>query len=145
MKKLMLIATGALLALNLGAAGLSWVTDAAKAQQKAKAEDKLVFLNFTGSDWCGWCKKMDADVFSKAEFIDYANKNLVMVFVDFPSKKPISAEQKQANAALKKKYGVSGYPTLIVLNSKGEKVHEQVGYMGDVGKWLSIFKQAKAK
>ena len=127
MKKIMfsLIACGALL--RAGAEEAQWLTDLPKAQEKAKAENKLVMLDFTGSDWCGWCIKLNKEVFSKPEFSEFAGKNLVLVEVDFPQHKAQSAEQKKANMALQKKYKIEGYPTIIVLNSEGKKVGE-LGY-----------------
>ena len=120
-----LIACWALL--QAGAGELQWLTDLPKAQEKAKAEHKLVMLDFTGSDWCGWCIKLNKEVFSKPEFAEYAAKNLVPVEVDFPSKKQQTAEQKKANQALQKKYKIEGYPTIIVLDGEGKKIGE-LGY-----------------
>jgi protein disulfide-isomerase len=120
-----ILACGALL--QAAAAELDWMTDLPKAQAKAKSESKLVMLDFTGSDWCGWCIKLHKEVFSQPEFADYAKKNLVLVEVDFPRSKPQSAEQKKANAALQDKYKVEGYPTIVVLNGEGKKVGE-LGY-----------------
>ena len=120
-----ILVCGALL--QAGAAELNWLTDLPKAQAKAKEEKKLVMLDFTGSDWCGWCIKLNKEVFSKPEFAEYATKNLVLVEVDFPRTKKLSAEQKKANAALQEKYKIQGYPTIIVLNSDGKKVGE-LGY-----------------
>ena len=113
--------------LQAAAAELNWLTDLPKAQAQAKADKKLVMLDFTGSDWCGWCIKLNKEVFSQPEFADYAKKNLVLVEVDFPRSKPQSADQKKANAALQDKYKIEGYPTIIVLNSEGHKVGE-LGY-----------------
>lgn len=79
------------------AEGPAWLTDAAKAQAQAKAEKKLVLLDFTGSDWCGWCIKLNKEVFSKPEFAEYAKKNLVLVEVDFPRRKKLSPAQNKAN------------------------------------------------
>jgi protein disulfide-isomerase len=110
------------------AAAEGWITDAKAAQDKARAEQKLVLMNFTGSDWCGWCIKLKDEVFSTKQFKDYAAKNLVLLEVDFPRQKPQTAAQKQANQALQKKYGIRGYPTLIVLNGEGKQVG-QLGYM----------------
>ena len=109
------------------AAESDWLTDLPQAQAKAKEENKLVMLDFTGSDWCGWCIKLNKEVFSQPEFADYAKKNLVLVEVDFPRSKPQSAALKKANAALQDKYKIEGYPTIIVLNSAGKKVGE-LGY-----------------
>jgi protein disulfide-isomerase len=128
MKKLTfaLIACWALLRVN--AAEPEWLTDLSKAQAKAKAENKMVLMDFTGSDWCGWCIKFDKEVLSTDKFKEYADKNLVLVVVDFPNKKPQSDELKQANAALGKKYGVDGYPTFVVLSKDGKEIGRQVGY-----------------
>jgi thioredoxin-related protein len=113
--------------LQAGAAELNWLTDLPKAQAKAKSENKLVMLDFTGSDWCGWCIKLNKEVFSKPEFAEYAEKNLVLVEVDFPRNKKQTAELKKANQELQAKYKVEGYPTIVVLNSGGKKVGE-LGY-----------------
>src|SRR5712671_809845 len=79
----------------LGAAG--WDDDYAKALAQAKAEKKLLLMDFTGSDWCGWCIKLDKEVFSKPEFKEYAKKSLVLVEVDFPRAKEQSETLKKAN------------------------------------------------
>jgi len=122
-----LIAVVSALALYSATAG-EWLTDLPKAQAQAKKESKLVLLDFTGSDWCGWCIKLKGEVFDLKEFKDYADKNVVLVEVDFPRKKQLSAEQKKANNALQEKYGIEGYPTIIVLNGDGKKVGK-LGYM----------------
>jgi thioredoxin-related protein len=104
-----------------------WLTDLPKAQAQAKAENKLVLMDFTGTDWCPWCIKLNKEVFSTPQFADFAAKSLVLVEVDFPRTKPQSAELKKANQALQRKYKIEGYPTIIVLNSAGKKVGE-LGY-----------------
>jgi thioredoxin-related protein len=105
-----------------------WLTDFAKAQAQAKAEKKMVLMDFTGSDWCGWCIKFKKETLDTQAFKDYAAKNLVLLEVDFPRSKSQSAELKKANAALAKKYGIDGYPTFVVLNSEGKEVGRQEGY-----------------
>lgn len=100
----------------------TWMTDLPKAQAQAKAEKKLVMLDFTGSDWCGWCIKLNKEVFSTPEFAEYAKKNLVLVEVDFPRQKSQSASLKKANHALQTKYKIEGFPTIILLNGDGQKV-----------------------
>lgn len=109
-------------ALQASAADGEWLTDLSKAQAKAKAEKKLVLMDFTGSDWCGWCIRLNKEVFSQPEFIDYAKKNLVLLEVDFPNKKPQTEELKKANEALSKKYKIKGYPTIIVLDGDGKQI-----------------------
>jgi protein disulfide-isomerase len=128
MKKIILITILACTTLITRAEELKWHTDAKKALELAKAEKKLVMLDFTGSDWCGWCIKLHNEVFSKTEFAEYAKKNLVLVEVDFPRRKKLSEEQQKANFALQEKYKIEGYPTLIVLDGEGKKVGE-LGYV----------------
>ncbi len=69
-----------------------WVDDYKKAQEEAKTNNKFILLNFTGSDWCGWCIKFDKEVFSQPQFKDYAHNNLVLVELDFPRRKPQSPD-----------------------------------------------------
>src|SRR2546428_11672224 len=102
--------------LQAGAEELQWLTDLPKAQAQAKKENKLVMLDFTGSDWCGWCKKLNKEVFSTQDFAAYAKKSLVLVEVDFPRSKQQTEQLKKANKALQEKYQIQGYPTIIVLN-----------------------------
>jgi protein disulfide-isomerase len=107
-----------------------WLTDLPKAQAKAKEEKKMVLLDFTGSDWCGWCKKARKDFLDTPEFSKYAAKNLVLVELDFPSKKiQQSDDLKKANAALKKKFGVDGFPTFVLLDSAGKELGRAEGYV----------------
>jgi protein disulfide-isomerase len=128
MKKILVSLCAGLALMKAGAEELQWLTDVPKAVEKAKSENKLVMLDFTGSDWCGWCIKLHKEVFSQPEFADYAKKNLVLVEVDFPRRKDQSAELKKANQALQEKYKIEGYPTLILLNKDGKQVG-QMGYM----------------
>jgi len=109
-------------------AELNWLTDLDAAKSKAKNDNKLVLLDFTGSDWCGWCKKLNAEVFSKPQFQDYAASNLVLVELDFPRFKQQSDDVKKQNMRLAGEFQIEGFPTVIVLNAAGKKVGE-LGYM----------------
>ena len=145
MTKLLLALFAGASLLQASAADLEWHTDLAKAQAKAKEEKKLVMLDFTGSDWCGWCIKLHKEVFSTPEFAEYAKKNLILVEVDFPTKKTQSAELKKANQALQSKYKIKGYPTLIVLDGEGAKVGE-LGYKaGGPKAWIKEFESQTKK
>jgi thioredoxin-related protein len=115
--------------------GLEWLTDAEAAQAKAKAENKLVLLDFTGSDWCGWCMKLKREVFDQPEFAQYAQSKLVMVVVDFPKTQTLPQHQQRANLALSHTHHVNSYPTLVLLNADGK----QVGRMGYVSGGPSAF------
>jgi protein disulfide-isomerase len=103
-----------------------WLTDYKAAQEQAKKDNKLLLIDFTGSDWCGWCIRLDREVFSKPEFRDYATKNLVLMEADFPRRKEIAAELKAQNLALAQKFGVEGFPTIVVLDPDGK----QIGLLG---------------
>ena len=108
-----------------------WLHDYNKAQEEAKANHKLLLLNFTGSDWCGWCIKFDKDVLSQPQFKNYAHDNLVLVELDFPRKKSQPTEERKQNTQLAQQYEVLGFPTIVVLNSNGQKVWQFVGYFPD--------------
>jgi protein disulfide-isomerase len=105
-----------------------WGDDYDKALAAAKSEKKLLLMDFTGSDWCGWCIKLNKEVFSKEEFKEYAKKNLVLLEVDFPQHKKLAQKIKEQNDKLQNEYHIDGYPTVIVLNPEGKKVGE-LGYM----------------
>jgi protein disulfide-isomerase len=129
MKKLLLTLLVSLTAVSfsMGAESL-WMHDFEAAKAKAVKEGKPIFINFTGTDWCGWCIKLEKEVFTKKAFQDYAKENLVLVEVDFPKKKKQTAELKAQNKRLDKEYGVEGYPTLYLLDATGKKLTEDIGY-----------------
>lgn len=118
-----------------------WLTDYDKAVKLAKKEDKLLMLDFTGSDWCGWCIKLDKEVFSKPEFKEWAGKKFVLVKLDFPRTIKLSAKVKKQNEKLQKRHGVQGFPTILVLD-KNEKTVARLGYeRGGPDNWISIAEQ----
>ncbi|MSU62867.1 MAG: DUF255 domain-containing protein [Pedosphaera sp.] len=105
-----------------------WLTSLPKALEQAKADNKVVMLDFTGSDWCPPCMKLKKEVFIKPEFAEYAARNLILVEVDFPQRKRLSKAQQAANDALAVKYNTSGMIPTIVLMNKDQKVLGNVGY-----------------
>jgi thioredoxin-related protein len=105
-----------------------WLNDYKKAQQEATATHKFLLLDFTGSDWCGWCRKFSKEIWSQPQFKDYARENLVLVEVDFPRAKPQSVELRKQNQELAHQYEVQGFPTIVVLNGNGQKVWQYDGY-----------------
>ena len=116
-------------ATSLRATELTWRTDFAEASKQAAQEHKYILLDFTGSDWCPWCIKMDKEVFDGSQFSDFAAKNLVLVKVDFPRKAAQSPNEKSQNEELAKKYAIEGFPTYVLLDSSGKEVRRQVGYL----------------
>jgi thioredoxin-related protein len=109
----------------------SWQTDYKKAQDEAKTNKKLLLVDFTGSDWCGYCIRLNRDILSKPQFKDYANKNLVLLEIDFPRAKPQSATVREQNERLAQEYQIEGFPTIVVLNGDGRKVWRYDGYFPD--------------
>ncbi|PKN80612.1 MAG: thioredoxin [Candidatus Cloacimonetes bacterium HGW-Cloacimonetes-1] len=96
----------------------TWIEDYQQALKLSKEQNKPILINFTGSDWCGWCKKLMGEVFTKQEFIDYSKANLILLKIDFPSKIQQSADLKKQNNQLQDKFKVKGYPTIVLLDSK---------------------------
>lgn len=92
--------------------GLVWHTSLQKADSLSKLSNKPIFAFFTGSDWCGWCHKLQRDVFAKPEFIAWAKKNVILLELDFPRTKQLSPELMQQNNSLQQAFGISGYPTI---------------------------------
>jgi protein disulfide-isomerase len=123
-----------LLALMLAAIPLQasdlWSTDYEASIKKAATEDRMVLLEFTGSDWCPPCKIQAKEVFDQPGFEKFAKENLVPVKLDFPRRSGQDPETRAANQALAEKYNIEGFPTVILLDSKGTELAREVGYQG---------------
>ena len=116
----------------------AWTTDYKQAQDEAKASHKLLLLDFTGSDWCGYCFQFDRAILSQPQFKDYANKNLILMEVDFPRRKAQTVETRKQNMELAQRYQVEGFPTLVLLNGEGKTVWRYDGlFMGGVAAFLA--------
>ena len=100
---------------------LTWYTDLGKAHAESEKSNKPIFGFFTGSDWCGWCKMLQRNVFAKQAFIDWAQANVVLLELDFPKRTPQSQEQKVQNQNLQRALGVTGYPTVWIFTSGKNK------------------------
>jgi protein disulfide-isomerase len=130
MKKLIL--TLLLLASVTARAELTWLTDLDEAKKVAMKENKKLLVDFTGSDWCGYCIKLHKEVFDTPEFEKFA-KDYVLVELDFPRRKEQPAAEKAKNQAAQKKYGVNGFPTVIIMNTSGKVLNRAEGYSPDSG------------
>lgn len=126
LKTLAVLAVSSSLAL---AGSKGWETNWEAAKAKSKAENKPILINLTGSDWCGWCIKIEKEIFSTKEFQEFAAANVVLMEADFPRKKELSAELKKQNAVLKKEYLEEGYPTVFLLDAEGKKLSEDLGVL----------------
>jgi len=119
---------GVLAAAGFASAGETlWTEDAKAAMAKAAAEGKDLLIDFTGSDWCGWCKKLDAEVFSQKGFTSEAPKSFVLLKLDFPRSVPQSEELKKQNAEWLKKYRIEGFPTIVLADAAG-RPYAKTGY-----------------
>lgn len=106
----------------------SWNTDYEAALTQARNDGKQVFLFFTGSDWCGWCQRLDREILSTPEFKSYAAGKLILVKLDFPRGIPQSDQVKAQNNQLAKQHRINGYPTVVILDSSGKRIGT-LGYM----------------
>ncbi|MFN3239910.1 MAG: thioredoxin family protein [Planctomycetota bacterium] len=105
-----------------------WMQNFEAAKAKAKAENKDLLVDFTGSDWCGWCIRLDNEVFSKEEFQQEAPKHFVLVKLDYPQDKSIlTKEIIEQNKKLQQVYNIQGYPTILLMSHAG-RVYGQMGY-----------------
>ncbi len=105
-----------------------WIEDFEAAKKQAAAEDKLLLVDFSGSDWCGWCKRLDREVFAKPEFLKGVKNDFVLVMIDSPSDESILSKMAaEQNPKLQRQYKVSGYPTVLIMDAEGE-VLDRTGY-----------------
>ena len=100
---------------------LEWHTDVNKAINMSVQSGKPLLFFFTGSDWCGWCKRLQKEVFFKSEFAIWANNNVVLVELDFPRKTKLSDELQKQNRELQQMFGVRGYPTIWFINPEKQE------------------------
>ena len=117
----------ATLGLNAAQAAATWVEDFAAAKETAAKEKKDLLIDFTGSDWCGWCIKLHEEVFAKSEFEEAAPKSFVLVELDFPQKKQQDEKIKVQNAKLQETYSIEGFPTIILADATG-RAYAKTGY-----------------
>lgn len=146
--KRILITVASLVALSAAslAAESGWLNDYEAAKKQAKEENKPILINFTGTDWCGWCIKIEKEIFSKDEFKAYAKENLILMEVDFPKKKELSEEVKAQNKKLDKEFKIEGYPTIFLIDAEGKKLSEDLGsHKGDAKGYVELLKGLLAK
>lgn len=140
MKKIALVMSLLVVSNIVAVAGDGWLTNFEEAKKVAAENNLPILADFSGSDWCGWCIKLDKEVFSKEEFKKYAKDNLVLFMADFPRAKKQPADIKKQNEALAKKYGVRGFPTVLVLDSTGKQVAKTGYQAGGPGKYIEHIK-----
>jgi thioredoxin-related protein len=112
-----------------------WLTNIDEAYAVSQQTGKPILANFTGSDWCGWCKKLTADVFIHNEFKTWADKNVVLLELDYPRRKTLPSHIQAQNSNLQQAFQVQGYPTVWLFNLVKDNVKNQftVDALGKTG------------
>ena len=110
-----------------GSTELKWLASIDDAKKEAAARKVPILVDFSGSDWCGWCIRLDNEVFSKPAFKEYAGKHLVLLLLDYPRSKPQTDEVKRQNRELAEQFGIEGYPTVVLLDANGKEL-ARTGY-----------------
>lgn len=108
---------------------INWTTNYQDALSQAKATSKPVVLFFTGSDWCSWCKKLESEALNTDEFAQVAGDKFIFVLLDFPS----NGQYPQQNSQLQSQFGITGFPTLVIVDGNGHKIG-QTGYQPGGGR-----------
>lgn len=132
---------------------IGWHVDVDEAYKESQKTGKPIMANFTGSDWCKWCKRLSAAVFVKPEFKKWAKENVVLLELDFPKRKSVPDEIKQQNSKLQRAFKVRGFPTVWVFELDKEKNSEELkinalgktGYKSNVDDFISDVERMLAK
>ena len=137
--------SSSVLKLGVASGKMTWLTSFEAAKEEAVKRNVPILADFSGSDWCGWCIKLDKEVFSSPAFKKYAAENLVLLLVDFPHKKHQTDATKKQNATLQEQFGISGFPTVILMDAEG-KVLGTTGYQPGGGeKYVAHLKELLGK
>jgi protein disulfide-isomerase len=119
---------------------VEWLTNYEQAMKLAEESGKTVLMDFTGSDWCIWCKKLMKEVFTQDDFITYAKENLVLLKIDFPKEIKLPPAETKQNQELFDKFGINSFPTIVLLNSNGIEL-ARTGYQdGGAEKYVEHLK-----
>jgi thioredoxin-related protein len=146
MKKIILIAFFFIGLSSSQAQELKWYTNVKEAIKVSNKQKKPMLLFFTGSDWCGWCIRLQNEVLKTPEFTKWAKESVVLVELDYPRRAPQADEIKKQNSELQHAFGVQGYPTVYfanaTVNKEGKINFEGLGSTGYVAggptAWLAV-------
>ena len=147
MKKILLfVAALPLFAMSATSTPAGFTDNLDEAIAAAKDNGKYIYVCFSGSDWCGWCRKLEREVFSKSKFLAGVTNDFELVFIDMPHDQTLLSDRaKVENGKLVEKYRIQGFPTAVVLDEKGE-VLTRTGYrQGGAKKYVEHMKEIRAK
>jgi protein disulfide-isomerase len=142
--KFVLVLVCAVFGGSVFAAGEGWLTNFKEAKKEAAAKNLPILVEFSGSDWCKYCVRMENEVFSKKAFKDYVKDNFVLLFIDFPMKTKLAPELKKQNDNLASIYGVRVFPTVLILDKEGQVLNVSHYAPGGVDVFLEFLKKIKA-
>jgi len=122
---------------NAGVDGKTWLVSFDQAKRLSRETGRPILTDFTGSDWCIWCIRLDDEVFAKPAFQAWAEKHVVLLKLDFPESTPIDPAVERQNRTLASAYGIEGFPTVLFLDGNGELL-ERSGYVrGGPSAWIA--------
>lgn len=124
---------------------LIWLTDFEQAKAEAAAQKRPILIDFTGSDWCSWCVRLDREVFSQKEFQQWASENVVLLCIDFPMHKQLPKAQSEANEKLSQVYKVTGFPTILLVDAEGKELGKTGYRRGGAVKYVEHLKELLKK
>ena len=111
-----------------------WLVDIQEAHALSEKTGKPILANFTGSDWCGWCRRLTASVFSKPAFKKWADENVILLELDYPKRKTLPEDIRNQNASLQQAFKIRGFPTIWVFNlDQDEKGQFNIEGLGQTG------------
>ena len=114
----------------------NWPTNLNAAISAAKASGRPILIDFCGSDWCGWCQKLDAEVFTQPVFSAWASTNVILLAADFPRTTPLAPALAEQNESLAKRYNVTGFPTVLVIAADGRVIARDGYRPGGAQTWV---------
>ena len=120
-----------------------WLTDFELAKQKSEEEQLPMLVNFTGSDWCPYCKKLEKEVFSQPEFANYVKENFILLKIDFPQNHPLASDILNLRKELAEKYKIKEFPAVVFLSKNGEFILKTGYREGGVNAYISFLKIVK--
>ena len=121
---------------DAGIDGKTWLVSFDQAKRIAAETDRPILVDFTGSDWCGWCIKLDEEVFAKTEFAAWAKEQVVLLKLDFPNSFDLPQPLTAQNDTLAKAYGISGFPTILFLDATGQVLGKSGYEAGGPRNWI---------
>lgn len=105
-----------------GSSTINWLDSYEKAVEQSKTSKKPLLIFFTGSDWCGWCHKLENEVLDTPTFAQNVGDTFIFLIADFPMKKSLDETKTAQNSELQRTFDVKGFPTLVILDEQQQPI-----------------------